>query len=369
MLTVTTRPVVLLAALVLTLVPWASSAAQATDLQRFVAMYRAGNAEAAAAGLLTLSRISESIEQRALAEYHLGLALLRLRPTESVAALRRSISIDPDLRPEVAATGAERKAWDDARAQMAVPTGVRFEPATTIPGTGDSIGVVVDVPDIPGTARPRVRVLLALSPGRDPITVSSGFAGERGAWDGTFGNEVPQDGTFPLIVEVLNESGLPPIRWRRSLHVTTEPLPQPFVLAPRPVFASAVVRVRVRDLERKKRARRSGLVWSLGGTLVAFAASRVVPDAINFSAPNSGPRIAVASVYGAGLAGALYGSTKLLFSARRGYETTVLIPDEAVLRRRRFTQSVWQADSARVASLNGRRDSLRRITVQVRERR
>ena len=90
---------------------------------------------------------------------------------------------------------------------------------------------------------------------------------------------------------------------------------------------------------------------------------------ISIGAPNSGPRIALASAYGVGLASALYGSTKVVLSSTRRYETTIMVPDEGALRRQRFAESVWHADSVRVTGLNSRRDSLRRVTVEVRERR
>ena len=350
-------------------VPFETAAAQGGELARFVAMYRAGNSEQAAAGLLALSRVAQSVDQRALVEYHLGLALLRTRPAEASAPLRRSIAIDPDLRPDSAATTADRRAWDEVRSQMAIPTSVRFEPATVIAGAGDSVGVFVDVPGMTGSARPRVRVLLGVGQGKDPIELWAGTAGERGTWDGTFRNEPPQSGAYPLIIEVLNESGEAPVRWRRSLQVSADALSQPLALSPRPRMINAMTAVRVRDTDQKKRSRRRGVIWTVGGTLVSFAASRMVPDAVKISAPNSGPRIALASVYGAGLAGALFGATKLTLSATRSYETTVLVPDEQLLRRQRYQESSWLADSARVTSLNARRESLRRVTVQVQERR
>lgn len=359
----------LLAALVIALAPFESATAQGGELARFIAMYRSGNAEPAVAGLLALSRIAETVEQRAVVEYHLGLALLRTRPAEAGAALRRSISIDPDLRPDVASTGSERKAWEDVRAQMSVPTSIRFLPATTIPGTGDSIGMIVDVSAVSGGIRPRVRVLLALPQGRDPVELWAGIAGERGAWDGTFRGDLPQQGTYPLIVEVFDESGVAPLRWRRSLELSTQPLPQPLMLSPRPVMVSGAVSIRVKDDDRKKGVRRRGIAWAVGGTLVAFAASRMVSNAIDIAAPNGGPRIALATMYGLGLASAVYGTTRVTLSATRRYETTVTVPNDAVLRRQRFAESMWQADSARVTSLNARRDSLRRVTVQVQERR
>jgi hypothetical protein len=95
----------------------------------------------------------------------------------------------------------------------------------------------------------------------------------------------------------------------------------------------------------------------------------MVPDVIKLSAPKSAPRIALASVYGVGMASAVYGATNLLFSATRSYQSTVIVPDEAVLQRQRYLNAIWEADSTRVASFNARRDSLRRVTVQIRERR
>lgn len=359
---------VVLTAVLCLLIPNGSAAAQSGELGRLVALYRSGSVEPAVAGLLVLSRIGETVEQRALVEYHLGLALLRVRPAEASAALRRSISIDPDLRPEPTATAAELRAWEDVRSQMPIPSGIHFSPATALAGSGDSIGVTVDVNRVAGSAQPRVRLLLAPAEGRDPVEVWSGTAGESSAWDGMFRGELPQSGTYPLIVEILSETGVAPIRWRRSLEVRSEPLPQPFVLAPRPRRVSAVMPIRVRDTDGQKRARRRGIIWAVGGSLVSIAASRIVPDAINMSPPNGAPRIAVATIYGAGLAGAVYGAVKVALSATRRYETTVLVPDEAELYRQRFIESAWQTDSARMTSLNARRDALRRITVQVRGR-
>ena len=354
----------------LLLVPPHRAAAQSTaELSRLVSLYRNGSAESAITGLLALSRTAETFEQRALVEYHLGLALMRTRSPDGAAALRRSIAIDPDLRPDAAATAADWKMWEDVRARMAVPTGIRFEPASTIPGTADSIGLTVEVPALVGSGQPRVRVLVVLPQGRDPVELWSGFAGDRGMWDGSFRGATPEAGTFPLIVEVFSERDGEPIRWRRSLQLSTEPVPQQLTAAPRPPSVSAMQSIRVRDADRQKRVRRRGAIWSVGGSIVAFTATRMVPDVIKRSAPNSAPRIALASVYSAGLVGAFYGATKVAFSARRSYQTTVLVPDEAVLQRQRYLNAIWQADSARVASFNARRESLRRVTVQLGERR
>lgn len=357
-------------ALVLGLVPVGGADAQQGDeLARLIAMYRSGSSERAAAGLGALVRTAETGEQRALLEYHLGFALLRARPSEATAALRRSISLDPDLRPDSAVSSAERIAWEGVRSQMLIPVGVRFEPATTIPGTGDSLGLVVDVPVATGIAQPRVRLLLVLPQGRDPLELWTGVAGERGMWDGTFSGELPRTGTYPLIVEMVDASGATPLRWRRSLKIDADAVTLPLSLAPRPQIVRAVIPIRVSDLDRRKRARRRGIVWALGGGVVSFLASRTAPDVIKLAAPNSGPRIALATVYGAGLVGAFYGTTKFLLSSTRRFETTVLVPDEALLRRQRFAEAVWLADSARVVPLNARLDSLRRISVQVMERR
>ncbi|HYW32906.1 MAG TPA: hypothetical protein VE869_15505 [Gemmatimonas sp.] len=355
---------------VLAFMPIARAAAQAgSELARLIALYRAGNLEQAVTGLQALVRVAETGEQRALLEYHLGVALLKARPTESAAAWRRSISLDPDLRQDAGASDAERSAWEATRAQMRIPVSIRFEPAVTISGAGDSLGLIVDVPVATGVAAPRARVLLAVSQGRDPLELWSGTAGDRGMWDGSFGAEPARAGAYPLIVEVFDEAGAAPLRWRRMLDVTVEPVTQVLSLAPRPPAIRSMVTIRVSDMERRKRARRSGMIWALGGGLISFAASRAVPDVINLGAPNSGPRIALASVYGAGLASTLYGSMKLLSSATRKYETTVVVPDEGALQRQRSAESVWLADSVRVTSLNARRESLRRVTVRVRERR
>jgi len=363
------RTAVVFLAIGLGLVPVGSAAAQQGDeMARLISMYRIGNAERAAAGLQALVRVAETGEQRALLEYHLGLALLRLRPAEGSEALRRSISLDPDLLPDASATVAEQKAWDAVRSQMRIPISVRFEPATTIPGTADSLGLVVDIPVPTGVPQPRVRVLVATTQGRDPVELWTGVAGERGMWDGTFRGELPKSGSYPLIVEVFDEAGGAPLRWRRLLAVNSEPVALQLALQSRPTLVRALVPIRVNDTDRRKRSRRRGLVWAVGGGLVSFAASRMVPDVISTGAPNSGPRIALATVYGAGLASALYGTTKVALSVTRRFETTVIIPDEAVLRRQRFAESAWLADSARIMSLNARRDELRRVTVQVRER-
>ncbi len=351
-------------------VPITSAAAQQEDeLSRLIGMYRSGNVEQAATGLQSLIRIAETSERRALLEYHLGLALLRTKPAEGSAALRRSIALDPDSRPQPAATSAERSAWEAVRSQMRIPIGIRFEPATTIAGTGDSLGLVVDVPVATGVAQPTARVLLAVSPGRDPLVLWTGTAGERGMWDGTFGGESPRSGSYPLIVEVFDEAGSAPLRWRRMLVVTADALTQPLALAPRPPSVRAMVPIRVRDTDRRNRARRNGLLWAVGGSIVSFTASRMVPDVIRSSPPNSGSRIALASVYGVGLASTLYGSLKMVRSVTKKYETTINVPDEAVLRRQRSAESAWLADSARVTSINTRPEALRRVTVQVTERR
>lgn len=351
------------------LMPAASAGAQQGDaLSRLIGLYRSGNAERAAAGLQALVRIAESYDQRALLEYHLGLALLKIRPDEGSAALRRSISLDPDLQPDSAASVAERGAWNAVRSQMRIPSGIRFEPATAILGTGDSLGFVVDVPIASGAVAPAVRVLLAVSPGGELLELWNGIAGERGSWSGMFGGEFLKPGSHPLIVEVVDDAGAAPLRWRRTLVASVDAVTEPLALATRPPSVRAMIPIRVRDVEARKRARRKGIIWGVGGALVAFTASRMVPDVIALGAPNSAPRIALASVYGAGLAGALYGTTRLALSATRKYETTVIVPDEGALRSRRSAEAAWQADSARVASLNGQRASLRRVTVQVRER-
>lgn len=353
------------------LIPFRSAGAQQADeLSRLIALYRSGSADKAVLGLQALVRGTDSFDQRALLEYHLGLALLKIRPNEGSAALRRSISLDPDLRPDTAASAAERSAWNAARSQMRIPVGIRFEPATAIPRAGDSLKFVVDV-DIPvgsGLGAPPARVLLAMSPGRDPIELWNGKAGERASWDGMVGGDFPKPGSYPLIVEVFDDPGEAPMRWRRTLAVNVEAVSQPFALSARPPMVRAMVPIRVRDVEGRKRARRSGLIWGVGGGLVSFAASRMVPDVISMGAPNSAPRVALASVYGAGLASMLFGTTKVVLSATRKHEKTVVVPDEGALRRRRFVEESWLADSARVGLLNGQLASLRRVTVQVRER-
>ena len=349
-------------------IPWSRVDAQGTELARLVALYRSGNTDAAVTGLQALSRTAETYPQRALVEYHLGLALLRTRPAEAAAALRRSIATDPDLRPESAATLAEQKAWSDARERMRVPRGVRFEPSSVLAGGGDSLGVIVDVPRADGAGQPRVRVLLAGGAGRDPVPVWSGIAGDTGRWDGTLMGEFPASGVYPLIVEVWTDSTEAPLRWRRSVQIVANALAEPLPVARRPVLASAAVPVRVSDPEKRRRARRSALLWMTGGTIASFVAWRVVPDAIRVSKPQSAVRIAVASVYSAGFGASIYGGYRLLTSARRRYETTVVMPDEALLRSQRSLLASWQADSLRLSSLNARRDGLRRISIQLLER-
>jgi hypothetical protein len=351
------------------IVPISSLHAQSGELARLIALYRSGSVEAAVAGLLAYARVEQSFEQRALAEYHLGIAQLRTRPSDAAAALRRSIALDPDLRPDSNAVAVERKAWDNARAQMSVPREIRFDPPTTIVGAGDSVGIIVDVPSFPGALTPRIRVLLAIAQERDPVELWSGTAGQRGKWDGSFRGVVPQSGSYPLIVEVFGELGEAPIRWRRSLNVTTEMLPQPAAMTSRPQTYRTMIPIRVIDRDSKQKARNRGLLWALGGSVVSFAATRMAPNAVNMSAPNGGPRIAVASMYGAGLASAVYGGTKVMLSAIREYETTVLVPDEAELRRQRAMISAWQADSVQAATFDPRRESRRRVTFRIQERR
>jgi hypothetical protein len=64
----------------------------------------------------------------------------------------------------------------------------------------------------------------------------------------------------------------------------------------------------------------------------------------------------------------LYGGLKVLRSATRRYETTVLVPDEGALRRQRSADAAWDADSARISSFNARLGTLSRISVQVKDR-
>jgi hypothetical protein len=295
--------------------------------------------------------------------------LLKVRPADGSAALRRSIALDPDLRPDAAASIDERTAWNAARARMRIPASIRFEPAAAIPGTGDSLGFVVDIPLANGIAPPPARVLLAVSPGRDPIELWNGTAGETGKWDGMFGGEPPKTGVYPLIVEVFDEAGAAPLRWRRMLAVTADAVTQPLPLAPRPSVGRAMASIRVDNPDGRKRAQRRGIIWGVGGGLVSFVASRMVPNVIGMSPPNGAPRVALASVYGAGLASALYGTTKVVLSGARRYETTVVLPDEGAMTRRRIAEAAWHADSIRIMAINARRESLRRITVDVRERR
>jgi hypothetical protein len=350
------------------LMPLSALSAQGAELSRLIALYRSGNVEAAATGLMALSRIAETAEQRALVEHHLGLALIQTRPAESSAVLRRSIALDPNLRPDASATNTERAAWESARAQMSVPNDVRFSPSTVIAGSGDSIAIFVDIPVVVGRPQPRIRVLLALPRGRDSAQLWTGTAGGRGSWDGTFDGELPAPGVYPLIVEVFNEPGTAPLRWRKALQIGVTPITEPLPLPPRPAPVASATLVRVPDAERRARTIRRGAIWSIAGGVVSFAASRAVPNAIDISAPNGAARIAVASVYGTGLAGALYGSTKMALALTRRHERDIVVPDESALRRQRFAEARWLADSSRISALNARRESLRVVSVQIRDR-
>lgn len=339
--------------------------AQGVDLPRLVAQYRAGNATQAIEGLQQLLRVATNNEQRALAEHHLGMALLRVRPADASVSLRRSIALDPDLQPEAAATPEERAAWSAARAELPVPVEVRVDPASVVLGTRDSLGITVVVARASSRATARVRLRVIRAGLRDTVTVWSGRSGVRSAWDGSVAGVPLTNGQIPAVIEVEDDGSPLVVQWRRVLDVRLEPVREPLAIPTRPVAPVQVDTVTMIDQEGKARSVQRSLRWVVAGVGVAAIASALVPTAIDYSAARSGPRIAVASTYGLGLAVTAAGLVSSGLRLSRTTTTAVVVPDESAIRQHRASLSQWAADSARVDALNGRLNELTRVIVRV----
>lgn len=350
---------------VVTLLGPAGAGAQAIDLPRLVAQYRAGNAVQAIDGLQQLLRVATNNEQRALAEHHLGMALLRVRPADASVSLRRSIALDPDLQPDPAATPEERAAWSAARAELPVPSDVMVNPDAVILGARDSLGITVVVPR--GSPRPPARVRLrVLRAGlRDTVTVWNGRSGVKSSWDGYVAGVPLASGQLTVVVEAEDDGSPYVVQWRRQLDVRVEPVRESLRLPERPAATNQVDTITMIDQEGKAKGVQRSLRWSVAGLAAAALSSALVPTAIDYSAAGSAPRIGVAAVYGLGLAATAGGIVWAGLRLSRTNTTSVIVPDEAAIRQYRAALGQWAADSARIDALNGRLGELTRLIVRV----
>lgn len=334
-----------------------------SDLARYVALYRAGRVADATDGLQGLIRTAVGDEQRALYEYHLGLALLRGRSNDAAGALRRAAALDPDLRPDTGATQAERSAFLSARAELPIPSSIDFVPSTAVPEAGELIGVIVRLPDAKARGGVRVRARGLRGP-RDTVTLFAGQVGSRIEWDGTLAGTPAPPGPLPVVVEVADDQASLTILWRLVLEVTSDAVSEPLTLRERPTAWAYDGVVSVQDRERRATAVRRGVrIAAISGTL-ALATGFGAAGVAQWSPPESGPRILAAALYGATLIGTSYGAWSAWRAATREREAVYLMADESVLRRNRAALEQWRADSVRVSALNQRLSNLRRLTVR-----
>ncbi|MDX2184061.1 MAG: hypothetical protein SFW08_08760 [Gemmatimonadaceae bacterium] len=343
----------------------APAAAQTDELSRLVQRYRAGDAEAAVQGLQALLRTTASVDQRPLIEQHIGFALLRLRPPEATPYLRRSIAAAPELAVDPGASVAERAAWTAQRELLPIPSELRFDVADLVVGNTDSLVSTLTVPAARGRASFRVRVRTAIPGSRDSVQLWSGRSGAPMTWDGQIGGALVAEGPLPVVVDVIDDLGGITVNWRRTLAVRYEPVTTPLALPARPQQAQTFARVTVDNLDAAARARRNGIRWMLGGSLLALTSAALVQPAVDLTAAGAAPRYVVATSYLTGLGLAAIGTVRFL--SVKTADTVLTMPDEVAVRRNRAALARWQTDSARVARINAALSTARRVRVQVLE--